>query len=112
MAVKFAGIDLLLEDPEGTVRAWLDEHLSEMYASIFCLDNTAVRESRYASIGNIATQISSASSVSSRSGFPLTDKSTVRRVGIPVGNYLAPRSHGSIRSTGPLVPCDGLTGYF
>ncbi len=90
MAVKFAGIDLLLEDPEGTVRAWLDEHLSEMYASIFCLDNTAVRESRYASIGNIATQISSASSVSSRSGFPLTDKSTVRRVGIPVGNYPRP----------------------
>lgn len=86
MPINFAGVDLLLEDPEGAVRAWLDQHLSELYASIFCLDNTAIREARFASIANTGSPVTGTGS----SGFPASDTATVRRVGLPVGNYPRP----------------------
>lgn len=86
MPINFAGVDLLLEDPEGAVRTWLDQHLSELYASIFCLDNTAVREARFASITNTGSPVTGTGS----SGFPASDTATVRRVGLPVANYPRP----------------------
>ncbi|MFO1040979.1 MAG: hypothetical protein U0941_04290 [Planctomycetaceae bacterium] len=88
MPIRFAGIDLLLEDPEGMVRSWLDQHLSELYATIFCLENATIREGRFASIRNMGAPTAGGSSASS--GFPLTDTSTVRRVGLPVANYPRP----------------------
>ncbi len=88
MPIRFAGIDLLLEDPEGMVRSWLDQHLSELYATIFCLENATIREGRFASIRNSGAPTAGGSSASS--GFPLTDTATVRRVGLPVANYPRP----------------------
>lgn len=84
MTIRYAGIDLLLEDPEGNVRTWLDRHLSELSASIFCPDQPGAKEVRFASVLNSGLPIVAETS---SSGFPATDTQTVRRVGLPVGNY-------------------------
>lgn len=86
MTIQFAGVDLLLEDPEGAVRTWLDRHLNELHASIFCTENTAIREARFASVRNPGSPVTASSS----SGWPAFDTPTVRRVGLPVGNYPKP----------------------
>lgn len=84
MTIRYAGIDLLLEDPEGTVRTWLDRHLSELSASIFCPDPSGTKEARFASVLNSGPPVVAETS---SSGFPATDTPTVRRVGLPIGNY-------------------------
>lgn len=86
MTIQFAGVDLLLEDPEGAVRTWLDRHLNELHASIFCTENTAIHEARFVSLMHPGTPVSSSSSA----GWPAFDTPTVRRVGLPVGNYPKP----------------------
>lgn len=71
MLVSFGGIPLLLQDPEGIVGTMLERHLDETCASIFCELNTAIIENRADSIRN-------------------NTQTTVRHVGIPVGNYPLP----------------------
>lgn len=73
MPIRYAGVDLLLSDPDGAVSRWMRAYLRENEASIFCQWNASVCDLRHASIlrGD------------SVSAF------TVPRVGLPVGN--APR---------------------
>lgn len=73
MTITYAGVPLLLEDPEGTVRRWLNRHLSERHASIFCMGNTAVNDLRHASIKQAQTVMDTC----------------VPRVSLPCGNYPA-----------------------
>ena len=87
MSINFAGYDLEIEDLPGALRRQLNDYLDENFASIFCLPNTAINEGRY--VSQLNPPIPSSPSTPT-SGWPPNNTLTVRRVGIPVGNYPAP----------------------
>lgn len=94
MQITYGGVPLLLQDPEGATDAFLAKYLPEMYASIFCHVNTAVSDARYLSEKNLNS-----------------DVSTIRRVGLPVGNYPpmpAPRINSLYWPTGAKRWAHGL----